>query len=65
MGPIIASITGHGDQAKKPPPKSFIELIATLDEVSKNIIKGGSLITMNESRAELAVMKTECNNLKI
>ena len=43
MGPIISSITGNADQTKKPPPKTFIELIATLDDVSKTIMRGGSL----------------------
>jgi len=43
MGPIISSITGHADQNKKPLPKTFIELIATLDDVSKTITRGGSL----------------------
>ena len=47
-------------------PKSFGDLIANLDEVSKLMMQGGAkLQTTSESRAELASIKEECTELKL
>jgi regulator of replication initiation timing len=57
-------VTGQG--RKLGTPKSFGDLIANLDEVSKLMVQGGAkLQTTSESRAELAVMKEECTELRL
>jgi hypothetical protein len=57
-------VTGHG--RKLSTPKTFGELISNLDEVSKLMMQGGAkLQTTSESRAELALIKEECTDLKL